>query len=101
MSEILRLSSSSPSYFKQKDIYNDRQRLRTQSLGGMTATQAWISILRSHGLQHFIKYEDDDENRIQGIFWTYPWCEAQWKRFPEVLGLDNTYKTNRFKMPFF
>ncbi|KAJ3453831.1 hypothetical protein MRS44_018463 [Fusarium solani] len=84
-----------------KDIYNDRQRLRSQLLGGLTATQAWISILRSHGLRHFIKYEDDDEHRIQGIFWTYPWCEIQWKRFPEVLGLDNTCKTNRFKMPFF
>jgi hypothetical protein len=24
-----------------------------------------------------------------------------WKRFPEVLGLDNTYKTNRFKMYLF
>ncbi|KAM6518946.1 hypothetical protein FSOLCH5_007710 [Fusarium solani] len=24
-----------------------------------------------------------------------------WKRFPEVLGMDNTYKTNRFNMYLF
>jgi hypothetical protein len=24
-----------------------------------------------------------------------------WKRFPEVLSFDNTYNTNRFKLPLF
>jgi hypothetical protein len=35
------------------------------------------------------------------VFWTYPWCQKMWKRFPEVLGIDNTYKTNRFNMYLF
>ena len=36
-------------FHHQHQVYNDRQRLRSQLLGGLTATQAWISILRSHG----------------------------------------------------
>ena len=87
------------SVFKDRDIYNDRQRLRDELLGGLSATQAWIKILQEQGLKHFIRY--DDENRVQTMVWTYPWCQQMWKKFPEVIGLDNTYKTNRFQMYLF
>ena len=82
--------------------YNvDRQKLRFSSLGAKTATQTFIDHLPKNDLAYYIKYDEDDENKIQGVFWTYPWCQMMWKRFPEVLGLDNTYKTNRFNMYLF
>ncbi|KAK1246767.1 hypothetical protein MKX08_000569 [Trichoderma sp. CBMAI-0020] len=40
-------------------------------------------------------------NKIQGILWTYPWCKKMWRQFPEVLGINNTYKTNRFNIYLF
>lgn len=99
MSDIIRDTSTEPSFFRQKDIYNDRQKLRKDALGSKTLTQAWIGHLKDHGIKHFIKYSAD--LKVEAIFWTYPWCEQMWKRFPDVLGIDNTYKTNRFKMYLF
>ncbi|KAJ4994735.1 hypothetical protein K4K48_012083 [Colletotrichum sp. SAR 10_66] len=32
---------------------------------------------------------------------TYPFYKRIWKQFPEVLGFNNTYKTNRHKIPLF
>ncbi|EGY23413.1 uncharacterized protein VDAG_04851 [Verticillium dahliae VdLs.17] len=89
------------SLVKQKDIDNARQRLRLDALQGRTPVQAFFHILRDSGLRHRVLWSVDYPDRADAIVWTYPWCERMWKRFPEVLGLDNTYKTNRFKMPFF
>lgn len=99
MGDIIRDASTDPSFFRKRDIYNDRQRLREVSLGGKTATQAWIGYLESDQLKYIVKY--DAEGKVEAIFWIYPWCECMWKRFPEVLGLDNIYKTNCFKMYLF
>ena len=101
MSTILRDAEPDAAFFRSKDIYNDRQKLRFEALGGKTATQAFIGHLQAAGLPHYIKFDPCDENKVQGVLWTYPWCVKMWKRFPEVLGLDNTYKTNRFKLYLF
>ena len=62
-------------FFRPRDIYNDRQKLRFSSLGGNSATQTFIGHLQDSGLPYCIKYDEDDENKIQGVFWTYPWCQ--------------------------
>ena len=89
------------SLVKQEDIDNARQRLRLTALNGRTAVQQFISILIDMGYKHRIQWAEEDPTRPVAFVWTYPWCESMWKRFPEVIGLDNTYKTNRFKMPLF
>lgn len=102
MMEVIRDSSAAtaePTFFRQKDIYNDRQKIRIAGLNGLSATQAWIKQLQDHNLRHYIKLDAD--NKVQGVLWTYPWSEKMWRQFPEVLGLDNTYKTNRFHMYLF
>lgn len=102
MLEILRDSSAAaaePTFFRQSDIYNDRQRIRIEGLNGLSATQAWIKQLQDNNLRHYIKFDAD--NKVEGVLWTYPWSEKMWRQFPEVLGLDNTYKTNRFHMYLF
>ena len=85
--------------FTNKDVYNDRQKIRDDLLGVLTPTQAWVKILQGQQLKHTIQY--DDYNKVTAVFWTYPWCQKMWKVFLEVLGMDNTYKTNRFKMYLF
>ena len=52
-------------------------------------------------VQFFFKEHEagGDDGPIAGLFWTYSWAVGQWKRHPEVLSFDNTYKTNKFNMP--
>ncbi|EAQ87040.1 hypothetical protein CHGG_08293 [Chaetomium globosum CBS 148.51] len=84
------LKSANP---RESDIYNDRQKISIKGLNGLSTTQAWIKQLQDNNLRHWIKVDDD--NKVEDVLWTYPWSEKMWRQFPEVLGLDNTYKTNR------
>lgn len=77
MTRILRDATNEPTFFRENDIYNDRQRIRLQGLGGLSATQAWIKQLQDNQLKHYIKLDDD--NKVQGVVWTYPWCETMWR----------------------
>lgn len=86
-----------------KDINNIRQRLKRHMREGFTATQAFVQRLRNKAYWFKIRWANDDPstNRPIAFFWTMPYCVTMWKRYPQVLSIDNTYKTNRFKMPFF
>ena len=85
-----------------RDIRNIRQRQSKKSLDGLTPTQAFIrSIDDTEGSILDVKYHPDEPTTPIAIWWTGGWCLEQWKRFPHVLMVDNTYKTNRFKMPLF
>ena len=70
---------------------------KAEALGGYTPTQALIKHFTDTGIKHFVRQLS---GHVTALIWTYPWCEKAWKRFPDVLSLDNTYKTNRFDMPF-
>ncbi len=86
-------------YFRIRDIYNDRQTIKRERLNGLTATQAFVKELESGGIK--VRTLRDEEDRVCAVFWTYDWCRTMWKKFPEVLGLDNTYKTDRFRLHLF
>lgn len=58
-------------------------------------------MLRETGTYHVVRIDPTDHHKITGLFWTYPWCIEMWRKYPFVLQLDNTYKTNRFSMPLF
>ena len=80
--------------WKRKDVENEITRARTESLGGYSPTQALIRTFRDRNIKHFIRQL---EGFITGLIWTYPHCEQLWKRYPDLLSLDNTYKTNPFQ----
>ncbi|KAM4059784.1 MULE transposase [Hirsutella rhossiliensis] len=61
------------------DIHFIQLQLRAFRYGASTSTQAFLDVWR--------------------FFWTYDDCIADWKRNPELLIMDNTYKVNRFNMP--
>ncbi|RYP19816.1 hypothetical protein DL766_008344 [Monosporascus sp. MC13-8B] len=86
-----------------KDINNIRLKIRKRIRKGITATQAFIRRLRTKVYYFKIRWENDDPttNRPIAFFWAMPWCVKLWKKYPQVLSMDNTYKINRFKMPFF
>ncbi|EAQ91972.1 hypothetical protein CHGG_00207 [Chaetomium globosum CBS 148.51] len=81
----------------RRDIENEMTQANAEALGGYTPTQALIKHFTDTGIKHFVRQLS---GHVTALIWTYPWCEKAWKRFPDVLNLDNTYKTNRFDMPF-
>ncbi|KAF6518277.1 hypothetical protein HZS61_002355 [Fusarium oxysporum f. sp. conglutinans] len=89
------------SSFTQRDIYNARALINREKLNGYTPTAALIKLLDEMEIPYLVKWADDQPNRLLGLVWTFPYCIQMWKRFPEVISFDNTYNTNRFKLPLF
>lgn len=87
--------------FTQRDIYNARAQINREKLDGHTSTAALIKHFDKKKIPYLVKWADDEPNRLLGLVWTFPYCLQMWKRFPEVLSFDNTYNTNRFKLPLF
>ena len=74
---------------KRKDIINDRAKLRREAAGPYTQTQLFLKALQDSG--EFFRICRGPDNRIIGVFWTFPWCKAMVKNYPDVLSMDNTY----------
>ena len=89
------------SVFTQRDIYNARSLINRDKLNSYTSTSALIKLFDETDVPYLVKWADDDPNRLLGLVWTFPHCLQMWKRFPEVVSFDNTYNTNRFKLPLF
>ncbi|PNH33004.1 hypothetical protein VD0002_g8297 [Verticillium dahliae] len=89
------------SIFTQRDIYDARSLINRDKLEGHTPTAALIKLFDDMGIPYLVKWGDDEPNRLVGLVWSFPYCLQMWKRFPEVISFDNTYNTNRFKLPLF
>ncbi|KFG84092.1 hypothetical protein MANI_015087 [Metarhizium anisopliae] len=85
----------------RRDIYNARSLINREKLGGYAPTAALIKLFDEKKIPYIAKWTDDDPDRLVGLVWTFPYCLQMWKRFPEVISFDNTYNTNRFKLPLF
>lgn len=85
----------------RKDIYNARSLINREKLHGYTPTAALIKLFDEKNIPYIAKWADDDPDRLLGLVWTFPYRLQMWKRFPEVIRFDNTYNTNRFKLPLF
>ncbi|KAH7462854.1 hypothetical protein FOMA001_g18404 [Fusarium oxysporum f. sp. matthiolae] len=76
-------------------------RINRDKLDGHTPTAALIKLLDEMKIPYLVKWGGDEPNRLVGLVWAFPYCLQMWKRFPEVISFDNTYNTNRFKLPLF
>ena len=82
-----------------KDVQNERDLVRRELLDIYTPTQFLLYHLDSANDGTFYKADVGPDHKLRAVFWSPPWCKQQWQRFPHILSLDNTYKTNRFGMP--
>lgn len=89
-----------PILVKAKDVNNFIQKANLGKMDGYTGTQAFIKRMQDEGRPYRVVYESSDPDRIAAVFWTYPWCIQMWRRFWRVASMDNTYKINRYKLPF-
>ncbi|OWT42543.1 mutator-like element [Pochonia chlamydosporia 170] len=87
--------------YTRKDIYNARALLRREKLDGLSPTAALIKLFDERSIPYIVKWSDAEPDRLVGLIWTFPYCLRMWKRFPEIMSFDNTYNTNRFKLPLF
>ena len=88
-----------------KDIYNERQANKKQLLSGLSSIQALLKALREYRgddleLKYYFTYEEDDRNHVKYLFFAYLESLKYFQKNPNILLLDCTYKTNKFKMPF-
>ena len=88
-----------------QDIYNERKLNKKRLLGGLTPIQALIKSLSEHGsddpnLKYYFAYKEDDSNRVKYLFFAHPELIKFFWKNPNILLLDCTYKTNKFKIPF-
>jgi MULE transposase domain len=81
-----------------RDIYNLGQRIRLESLGGLTPIQWLKQELDLQGYYNRIDV-DSTSNKVTRLFYMHPTVIGIWKKNPDCLLLDCTYKTNRFNMP--
>ena len=80
------------------DIYNAKKAIRKQKLGRYTPTQALLKVL--HHRRWFVKVKLRKQiNEVKRMFFVDKNVAKILSQNSEVLIMDCTYKTNRYKMP--
>lgn len=81
-----------------RHIYNHTQRMKREGRQGMTMVQKFVSeALEAGYIQHIEK--EEETNLLTHVFMAHPVCVKLLRTYPWIIGLDSTYKTNRYKMP--
>ena len=79
------------------DIYNIRARQRVESLAGRTPIQILLQDLTTGAL--FYQHRTDEEGHVTHLFIAHPRSIELFHEHHDILLLDYTYRTNRYKMP--
>lgn len=80
-----------------RDVYNARVQIRTEALAGQTPLQALVGHLEAE--QFVWNVNTTPQGHLTHLFFASHQALRLFESYPEVLLLDCTYKTNRFKMP--
>ena len=81
----------------RKDVYNARGKMRREVLAGRTPIQALLDDLHSANFQ--VHYQQDNDGCVSHLIFAHENSVQLTRRFHNVMIIDSTYKTNRFKMP--
>ena len=89
-------------------VYNDIYNFIYQLEGGLEKreldSEELLKILEQFKDDNteFFYFADINENtkRLERVIWMFPEQRMNYSRFNDVVVFDNTYKTNRFQMPF-
>ena len=84
---------------KSRDIYNIKAATRAKALGSLTPTQALLVLLHANNNWFVRVKKDSSTQRLEHMFFARKSSQELLKINYEVLILDATYKTNRYKLP--
>ena len=83
-----------------KDIHNLRSKFKRRELQGLSPLQALLFGLGD--TEDYITFNRRDENdRLKDLFFAHKQSLELLRKHAEVLVMDSTYKTNRFRLPLF
>ena len=85
-------------YFKKQDIYNTIQDIKREELGSLTPLQALLQELHASE-KWYVAYQLDLWDQLRSLFFAYQPALDWLEKYPDVLFIDATYKTNKYKMP--
>ncbi|XP_021721041.1 protein FAR1-RELATED SEQUENCE 5-like [Chenopodium quinoa] len=82
-----------------RHIYNFRNFFRMKMSEGKGVVQQFLHLARQS--QYIYWVMADDLGVLQHAFMVHPITVNILRTYPHVIGMDSTYKTNRYGMPFF
>ena len=83
-----------------QDVYKAKKKIRHRKLGRYTPTQAILRALTRDSW--FVRFElDSKTKRVKRLFFVNKNIREILSKNPEVLIMDCTYKTNKYRMPLF
>ncbi|XP_021741929.1 protein FAR1-RELATED SEQUENCE 5-like [Chenopodium quinoa] len=82
-----------------RHIYNCRNDLRAEMSDGRGVVQQFLHLARESKYLFWVKA--DEEGVLQHAFMVHPVTVNILRTYPHVIGMDSTYKTNRYGMSFF
>ena len=80
-----------------QDIYNLCHELKAELMRGKSSIEAMLYELETKGFE--FNYQLDENGHITLLFFAHPQSLFLLKRYSDILLMDCTYKTNRFRMP--
>lgn len=80
-----------------RDIYNARAKYRLAKIAGRTPIQALLEDLISSDTFH--QHKTDENGHVTHLFIAHPTSISLFRQHHDILLLDCTYRTNRYKMP--
>ena len=83
--------------FRVQDIYNLKAEMRRQFLGPLTPIQALLNELNDKDWVY--QFETNINDHFTHLFIIRNSSQNLWLKNHEVLIMNSTYKTNRYKMP--
>lgn len=81
----------------QQDIYNYIAEVKRDRLKGQSSIHALAKQLEEDGF--WKETQVDHDSRVTGLLFAHPRSLAYLEAYPDILILDCTYKTNKYKMP--
>ncbi|XP_021736242.1 protein FAR1-RELATED SEQUENCE 5-like [Chenopodium quinoa] len=82
-----------------RHIYNCRNDFMMEMSEGRGVVQQFLHLARESKYIYWVT--NDDHNVLQHAFMVHPIMVNILCTYPHVIGMDSTYKTNRYNMPFF
>ena len=82
----------------RRDVDNELARLRKEMVGTQTAVEAMFNEMKKLGF-HFRYSVNEDDNSLERLFLIHPKSLELLRRYPDVLLIDCTYKTNKYNLP--
>ncbi|KAI8536731.1 hypothetical protein RHMOL_Rhmol10G0279800 [Rhododendron molle] len=88
--------------FTLSDLRNKLHRERTQEIrnGDAEGALGYLSAQVNNDPLFFFKYNVDEEDRLETLFWADERSQMDYAAFGDVLVFDTTYRTNAYKKPF-